>query len=157
MKTYICKIAVEPTTLTAGTVYQAFVNSDSQSMRVKKIFLLLNSSHTGNSKSVYAFARIKGMPTGGTSLVPTKFDTQSEDSMMVCMRNQAGLTMTEVVQSPYFLEMSVLSKTQMSPATFDFDNNEGLILAPNEGLVIFADHDVVSGSGVTGCIEWREE
>jgi hypothetical protein len=30
-------------------------------------------------------------------------------------------------------------------------------LAKNEGLIIFADHNVISGSGVYGLIEWMED
>jgi hypothetical protein len=30
-------------------------------------------------------------------------------------------------------------------------------LAKNEGLIIFADEDVISGSGVYGMLEWMED
>jgi hypothetical protein len=66
--------------------------------------------------------------------------------------------MTGVTQEPYFLERSVISKSTGSASTIDFDNNgEGFILAKNEGLIIFADNSVVSGSGVYGMIEWMED
>lgn len=157
MKSYLCKIAIEPTTLTEDTVYQTFVNTDTKSMRVMRLNIQLTSSDTGNSKSIYAFARIKGTPSGGELLTPTKYNTQDEDSMMTCRRSQGGLTMTGVTVLPYFLEIAALSKTQSAPTTINFDHKEGLILAPGEGLCIFADNAVTSGSGVNGCIEWSEE
>jgi hypothetical protein len=77
---------------------------------------------------------------------------------MLCLRNQAGLDMTGVTQEPYFLERSVISKFTGNASTIDFDNNgEGFILAKNEGLIIFADNSVVSGSGIYGMIEWMED
>jgi hypothetical protein len=66
--------------------------------------------------------------------------------------------MTGVTQEPYFMERSVISKSTGSASTIDFNgNNEGFILAKNEGLIIFADEDVISGSGVYGMLEWMED
>jgi hypothetical protein len=77
---------------------------------------------------------------------------------MLCLRNQAGLDMTGVTQEPYFLERSVISKFTGNASTIDFNHNdEGFILAKNEGLIIFADNEVVSGSGIYGMIEWMED
>jgi hypothetical protein len=159
MKHYVCKIATKPTTVTAGTVYQAFVNTDETSLRITKMHIQLDSADAGgNGNSVYAFARIKGTPTSGTTLTVTKYDNQNEPSKMLCLRNQAGLDMTGVTQEPYFLERSVISKSTGSASTIEFDNNgEGFILAKNEGLIIFADNAVVSGSGIYGMIEWMED
>jgi hypothetical protein len=56
------------------------------------------------------------------------------------------------------LERSVISKFTGNASTIEFDNNgEGFILAKNEGLIIFADNAVISGSGVYGMIEWMED
>jgi hypothetical protein len=157
MKYYACKIAVKPTTLTAGTVYQSFVNTDSKSLRIMKIHLQLDSADAGGgANSIYAFARIKGNPVG-TDLTPTKYDTGDEPSAMSCKRNQAGLDMTAVTQEPYFLERSIVSKTTGAPCTIQFDGENGFILKPNEGLCIFADNNVIAGSGVFGFLEWCEE
>lgn len=159
MKHYVCKIAVKPTTLTDETVYQAFINTDDTSLRITKMHIQLDSADAGgNGNSVYAFARIKGTPTNGTTLTTTKYDNQNEPSKMLCLRNQAGLNMTGVTQEPYFMERSVISKSTGSASTIDFNgNNEGFILAKNEGLIIFADKDVISGSGIYGMLEWMED
>ena len=154
MKYYACKIAVKPTTLTAGTVYQSFVNTDSKSLRIMKIHLQLDSADAGGgANSIYAFSRIKGNPSGA-DLTPTKYDTGDEPSAMSCKRNQAGLDMTGVIQEPYFLERSIVSKTTGAPTTIKFDGENGFILKPNEGLCIFADNNVIAGSGVFGFLEW---
>lgn len=161
MKYYACKIAVKPTTLTAGTVYQSFVNTDSLSIRIKRIHLQLDSADAGGgANSIYAFARIKGNPAlgvGGEQLGIAKYNTQSENSSMSCRRNQAGLDMTGILQDAYFLERSIVSKTTGSASNIEFDGDDGFILAPNEGLIIFADNTVISGSGVYGFMEWCEE
>ena len=157
MKSYLCKIAIDPTTYTENTVYQTFLNTDTKSIRISRMNIQLTSADAGNSKSIYAFARFKGAPSGGELLTSTKYNTQSEDSLMVCRRSQGGLTMTGVTVHPYFLEVAALSKTQSAPTTINFDHYEGLILAPGEGLCIFADNTVAAGSGVNGCVEWSEE
>lgn len=158
MKYYACRIAIEPTTLTEDTVYQAFVNQDNKSIRVRRIQLQLDSADAGGSgNSVYGMKRIKGLPTNGTVLGVTKYNTQNEDSLMTVVRNQAGLTMTGVTQLEYFWEGSIPSKTGGSPTSIQFDNSEGFILAPNEGLAFFADNIVISGSSMRGFMEWVEE
>lgn len=161
MKYYACKIAVKPTTLTAGTVYQSFVNTDILSVRIMKIHLQLDSADAGGgANSIYAFARIKGNPAlgvGGTELTPTKYNTQTEVASMSCRRNQAGLDMAGITQDPYFLERSIVSKTTGAATNIKFDGDDGFILAPNEGIIIFADNTVIAGSGVFGFIEWKEE
>lgn len=161
MKHYACKIAVKPITLTAGTVYQSFVNTDILSVRIMKIHLQLDSADSGGgANSIYALARITGNPamgSGGQELTPVKYDTSTEPARMSCRRNQNGLTMTGITQEPYFLERSIVSKTTGTATNIEFDGKEGFILAPNEGLIIFADNTVISGSGVFGFIEWKEE
>lgn len=158
MKYYACRIAIEPTTLTEDTVYQAFVNQDSKSIRVRKIQLQLDSADAGGSgNSVYGMKRIKGVPSGGTQLGVTKYNTQDEDSMMTVVRNQGGLTMAGITQLEYFWEGSIPAKTGGSPTSIEFDNTEGLLLSPNEGLAFFADNTVIAGSSMRGFMEWVEE
>ena len=157
-KHYVCKIAVKPVVLTAGTVYQAFINTDSFSMRLTRLHLQLDSADAGGgANSIFAFARITGVPNGGNILTPTKYNTQTEPSKMLCLRNQSGLTMTGVTQEPYFLERSIVSKTTGSASNIQFDDEDGFLLSANEGIVIFADNDVISGSGLFGMLEWIEE
>lgn len=161
MKYYACKIAVKPTTLTSGTVYQSFVNTaNTPSIRITKIHLQLDSADAGGgANSIYAFARITGNPAlgvGGEQLGVTKYDTGSEAAKLSCRRNQAGLSMSGITQDAYFLERSIVSKTTGAATNIEFDGHEGFILAPNEGLIIFADNNVISGSGVYGFIEWKE-
>ena len=125
-KHYVCKIAVKPVVLTAGTVYQAFVNTDSFSMRLRRLHLQLDSADAGGgANSIFAFARITGVPNGGEFLTPTKYNTQTEPSKMLCLRNQSGLTMTGVIQDPYFLERSIVSKTTGSASNIQFDDEDG--------------------------------
>lgn len=161
MNHYVCKIATTPTVYTAGTVYQAFINTDILSVRVRKMHLQLDSADTGGSptgNSVFRFARCYGMPSNGTQLVPTKFNTGQEPSKMICLRNQAGLDMTGVIVDAYFMERSIIAKTTGSASNIEFDSeDDGFILAPNEGIIIAADNTVLQGSGVYGCIEWTEE
>ena len=38
-----------------------------------------------------------------------------------------------------------------------FDNSDGFILSPNEGIAFFADNTVINGSSVRGFLEWVEE
>ena len=158
MKYYACRVAIDPTTLTENTVYQAFVNTDSKSVRLKTLNIQLDSADTGGtSNSVYGIKRIKGLPTGGTELGITKYNTQDEDSMMKVLRNQGGLTMTGVTQYEYFWEGSIAAKNSGAPTSIHFDNNEGFILAHNEGIAFFADNAVATGSSVRGFMEWVEE
>lgn len=158
MKYYACRIAIDPTTLTEGTVYQAFVNTDSKSIRLRRMNIQLDSADTGGTaNSIYGLKRIKGIPSGGTSLGVTKYNTQSENSMMSVLRNQGGLTMTGVTEYEYFWEGSIQAKMAGSPISIAFDNDEGFILAPNEGVAFFADNTVASGSSVRGFMEWVEE
>lgn len=158
MKYYCCRVAIEPTTLTENTVYQAFVNTDSKSIRLKTLNIQLDSADAGGTaNSIYGLKRIKGLPTGGTDLGITKYNTQDEASMMRVVRNQGGLTMTDVTQDEYFWEGSIQAKSAGSPTSIHFDNNEGFILAPNEGIAFFADNTVATGSSVRGFLEWLEE
>lgn len=160
MKRYCSRIAVKPTTFTEDTVYQAWVNTDSKSMRLMRMHLQLDSADAGgNGNSIYGWKRIKGTPSssGADVIVPTRYDNNEEPSLMTCLRKQSGLTMTGVTSETYFLERSVISKSTGSASTIDFDHLEGFILLPGEGLCIFADNTVIDGSGVYGMIEWVEE
>lgn len=158
MKYYACRIAIDPTTLTENTVYQAFVNTDNKSIRLRKMILQLDSADTGGTaNSVFGMKRIKGTPTNGTSLGVTKYNTQDEDSQMVVLRNHGGLTMNGVTELEYFWEGSISAKTTGAPQTIMFDNNEGFLLAPGEGLAFFADNTLQAGSAMRGFMEWVEE
>lgn len=158
MKYYCARVAIDPTTYTENTVYQAFVNTDNKSIRLKTLNIQLDSADAGGTgNSVYGIKRIIGTPSGGSSIGVTKYNTQNEDSKMAVVRNQGGLTMTSVTQLEYFWEGSIASKNTGAPTAIHFDNNEGFILAPNEGLAFFADNTVISGSSVRGFMEWVEE
>lgn len=158
MKYYCCRVAIDPTTLTENTVYQAFVNTDNKSIRLKTLNIQLDSADTGGTgNSVFGIKRIKGLPSGGSDLGVTKYNTQDEDSMMRVVRNQGGLTMTSVTQYEYFWEGSIAAKNTGAPTAIHFDNNQGFLLSPNEGICFFADNTVATGSSVRGFIEWVEE
>lgn len=158
MKYYAARVAIDPTTLTENTVYQVFVNTDSKSIRLKTLNIQLDSADTGGTaNSVYGIKRIIGVPSGGTAIGVTKYNTQDEDAKMSVLRNQGGLTMTGVTQLEYFWEGSIAAKNSGAPTSIHFDNNEGFILAPNEGIAFFADNTVASGSSVRGFMEWVEE
>lgn len=158
MKYYCSRIAIDPTTFTENTVYQVFVNTDTKSIRLRRINFQLDSADAGGTgNSVYAIKRIKGIPTGGTELGITKYNTQDEASMMKVLRNQGGLTMTSVIQDEYFWEGSIQAKTSGSITFIQFDNSEGFLLSPNEGIAFFADNTVINGSSVRGFMEWVEE
>lgn len=158
MKYYACRVAIDPTTLTENTVYQAFVNTDSKSIRIRKIELQLDSADTGGTaNSVFGIKRIKGTPSGGSNLGVTKYNTQDEESKMAVVRNQGGLTMTGITQDEYFWEGSIAAKTTGAPHTIVFDNSEGFLLAPTEGLAFFADNTLQSGCAMRGFMEWVEE
>lgn len=158
MKYYACRVAVKPTVFTENTVYQAFVNTDTKSIRLRTLNIQLESSDAGGTaKSIFGLKRIKGLPTGGDVLAVTKYNTQDEASMMRVVRNQGGLTMTGVTEDEYFWEGSIQAKSTGSPVSIHFDNNNGFILAPNEGVAFFADNTVIDGSSVHGFMEWVEE
>ncbi len=158
MKYYCARVAIDPTTLTEGTVYQAFVNTDNKSIRVRKIELQLDSADTGGTaNSVFGMKRIKGTPNGGSAIGVTKYNTQDEDSKMSVVRNQGGLTMTGVTQFEYFWEGSISAKTTGAPTAIVFDNSEGFLLAPTEGLAFFADNTLQAGCAMRGFMEWVEE
>lgn len=158
MKYYCCRVAITPTTFTEDTVFQAFVNIDTKSIRLKTLNIQLDSADAGGSgNSIYGIKRIKGTPSGGSSLGVTKYNTQDEDSKMSVLRNQGGLTMTGVTQYEYFWEGSISSKNTGAPVAIHFDNNQGFILAPGEGIAFFADNTLISGSSVHGFLEWVEE
>ena len=44
-----------------------------------------------------------------------------------------------------------------SASTIDFDAEDGFLLAPNQGLVIYADNTIIAGAGCYGMLEWVEE
>lgn len=158
MKYYACRVAIKPTTFTEDTVYQAFINTDTKSIRLRTLNIQLDSADAGGTaNSIFGLKRIKGTPSGGTSLGITKYNTQDEDSKMVVVRNQGGLTMTGVTQYEYFWESSISSKNTGAPVSIHFDNQQGFILAPGEGVAFFADNTVVDGSSVHGFMEWVEE
>jgi len=160
MKRYCTRIAVKPTVFTEDTVYQAWVNTDTKSMRLIRMHIQLDSADAGgNGNSIFGWQRIVGTPSssGADVIVPTRYDNNNEPSLMTCLRKNAGLTMTGVTRETYFLERSVISKSTGSASTIDFDHLEGFILLPGEGLCIFADNTVIDGSGVYGLLEWGEE
>jgi hypothetical protein len=160
MKRYCTRIAVKPTTFTEDTAYQAWVNTDTKTVRLLRMHLQLDSADAGGTgNSVYGWQRIKGTPsaTGADVIVPTRYDNNTEPSMMLCYRKNAGLTMTGVTRETYFLERSCVSKTTGSASNIEFDHEEGFLLLPGEGLCIFADNTVIDGSGVYGMLEWGEE
>ena len=160
MKRYCTRIAVKPTVFTEDTVYQAWVNTDTKTMRLLRIHLQLDSADAGgNANSIYGFQRIQGTPSasGADVIVPTRYDNNVEPSMMLCYRKQSGLVMNGVAREGYFLERSVISKSTGSAANIQFDHEDGFYLLPGEGLCIFADNTVVDGSGIYGMLEWGEE
>lgn len=160
MKRYCSRIAIKPTVFLEDTVYQAWVNTDTKTVRIMTIHLQLDSADAGGgANSIYGFQRITGTPSasGADVIIPTKYDNNAEDSMVLCYRKQSGLDMTGVTRQTYFLERSIVSKTTGSPSNLKFDGEEGFLLLPGEGLAIFADNEVIEGSGVYGMIEWGEE
>ena len=158
MKYYACRVAVKPTAFAENTVYQTFTNADTKSIRLRRLNIQLESADAGGTgKSIYGLKRIKGLPTGGDVLGTTKYNTQDEASMMRVVRNQGGLTMTGVTEDEYFWEGSIQAKSTGSPVSIHFDNNNGFILAPNEGVAFFADNTVIDGSSIHGFMEWVEE
>lgn len=158
MKRYCSRIAVKPTTLTEDTAYQSWYNSGVLSFRLIRMHLQLDSADAGGgANSIYGWQRIKGQPTGGDLIIPTCYDNNDEPSKMIVNRANDGLTMTGVTRETYFLERSIVSKTTGSASMIDFDHLEGFLLLPGEGICIFADNTVISGSGVYGMIEWVEE
>jgi hypothetical protein len=160
MKRYCSRIAVKPTTFTEDTVYQAWSNTDSKTMRLIRMHLQLDSADAGGgANSVYGFQRINGTPSssGADVIIPTRYDNNTEPSLMTCLRKQSGLTMTGVTRETYFLERSIVSKTTGAPSTIEFDHRDGFLLLPGEGFCIFADNTVIDGSGVYGILEWEEE
>lgn len=158
MKRYCSRIAVKPTTFTEDTCYQSWYNSDIKSIRLIRMHLQLDSADAGGgANSIYGWQRIVGQPTGGDSIIATRYDNNEEPSKMIINRANGGLTMDGVTRETYFLERSIVSKTTGSASTIDFDHLEGFILLPGEGLCIFADNTVIAGSGVFGMIEWVEE
>ena len=160
MKRYCSRIAVKPTTFTEDTAYQAWVNTDSKTIRLLRMHLQLDSADAGgNGNSVFGWQRIKGTPssTGADVIIATPYDTNQEPSLMTVLRKQSGLTMTGVTRETYFLERSIISKSTGSASTIEFDHNEGFFLLPGEGLCIFADNTIIDGAGCYGMLEWGEE
>lgn len=157
MQQYLCPIDLDFTTLTTGTVYYSLFNTYTHNMGINKISLqTMSATGSGNTKCMYAFARASGtIPTGGTVISYTKMDTSNTTVSLDIRKADAGLTVTSTVIDPYFFEVAIRTGSDGQQIEHTFDNDNGLIIAPGQGIVILADGAGIAGASLHGSIEFN--
>lgn len=160
---YMTRIEVIPTTLTAATTYFAVRNLGARRVFIRCIELKLGfSGIVAASRSLYEFTRFSAAtPTGGTALSALKKDNTMPATTLTDMRFAAGgLTVSGVVfESPLHLvgHTNQLSTDHAQNINFIGDGETGkFVIGVNEGFAIRANTAVVLGSYLIGSLIWDE-
>ena len=160
---YMVRIEVIPTTLTAGTTYFAMRNVGGKRVFIRKIEMKLGFSGTATaSRSLYEWERFSAAtPTGGTALTALKKGSTFPNSSVGDIRfAPGGLTITGVVfEAPFHLvgNTNQLNNDQTQDISYvDGPDIGRLVLAVGEGLCVRANTAIVAGSYLIGSITWDE-
>jgi hypothetical protein len=160
---YITRIEIIPTTLTAGTTYFTMRNLGSKRAFIRSIEFKIGFSGTAAaSRTLYEIERFSSAtPTGGTPLTATKVDNTYPASSITDIRfSPGGLTTAGVAFEISFHLIG--NSNQLTADGFQdisfIKNGEysQFVLAINEGLAIRANTAVVLGSYLVGSIYWDE-
>lgn len=160
---YMVRLEIIPTTLTAATTYFSLRNTGSKRVFLRKIEMKLGFSGTAAlTRSLFEIERFStATPTGGTTLTVLKKDTTDPTSSVGDARfAPGGLTTTSVVfDSPFHLVGVTNQVTVDHSQDIDFKGDgEGgrFLLAVNEGICIRANTAIVLGAYLVGSIYWDE-
>lgn len=160
---YLVRIEVIPTTLTAATTYFTMRNLGTKRAFIRKIELKMGFSGTvAASRSLFEIERFStATPTAGTALTALKKDNTYAASSVTDIRYApGGLTTTSVVfEAPFHLTgiTNQLTVDHSQDMEYVGDGEIGkLVLAVNEGLCIRANTAIVLGAYLIGSITWDE-
>lgn len=155
---YIARVEVIPSTVTVNTVYFSIYNQGPYASWIRALELKLGFAGTAAAtRSIFGIGRYTGTEmTGGTALTPEKRDSVYPASSIVNVRYApAGLTTAGATMATAFhlvANNNQLNSDHVQQITFDFP----LILAPNEGLYLYAHTALVAGSYCVGSIRWED-
>lgn len=159
---YMVRIEIVPTVLTAGTTYFAMRNLGPNRVFIRRIELKVGFAGTAvASRSLYEMERFSAAtPTAGTTLAALKKDNTSGTSSVGDIRfAPGGLTTTGVIfEAPFFLtgHTNQLSIDHEQDLQFSEEEGDKMVLAVNEGFAIKANTAIVLGSYLVGTIMWDE-
>lgn len=161
---YMVRIEIIPTTVTAATTYFAMHNLGTKRAFIRKIEMKEGFSGTAAaSRSIFEFERLfTATPTGGTALTALKKNNNTMPTSSVSDIRYApgGLTTTGVTwEAPFFLAGVTNQLNTDFAQDLDFANSgeQGkFVLNINEGLAIRANTALVAGAYLIGQISWDE-
>lgn len=160
---YITRVEVIPTTLTAGTTYFTMRNLGTRRVFIRRMEFKLGFSGTAAaSRSLYEIERFSAAtPTGGTAITALKKDNTHPASSVTDIRFAPGGLTTTGVTFEAVLHLightNQLTIDHSQDLSFIGDGEAGkIVLAVNEGLCIRANTAIVAGSYLVGNITWDE-
>lgn len=154
MLKYIVPIDLDFTNMASGTVYFSLFNTHVENISIFKVNTqTMSSTGSGNSKCMLGMARANGTPpTGGSVVAYTKFDMDFGDISVDIRKDPGGLAPVGTTIYPYFTEIAVRTGSEGHIIPRDYGEDYGLVLAPNQGVVIVSDGNLVSGTSLHGNI-----
>lgn len=154
MLKYIVPIDLDFTTMTSGTVYFSFFNTHHENISIFKVNTqTMSATGSGNTRCMLGMARATGnIPTTGTIVAYTKFDTNFGDIGVDIRKSPTGLSVAGTTIYPYFTEVAIRTGSDGHIIPRDYGEDYGLVLAPGQGIVIVSDGELVSGSSLHGNI-----
>ena len=147
---------VQPSTLTAATVYAAIRNSNtSRKMRIKRIVILSGFSGTGaNTFSLFSLRKFTGNYTGGVFAPVVNLSEQALVSEVGVRFSDTALTPTDVSASaPIAMPGSSNIQHGGAQTTLEYDN---FVLGVNEGLQFQSESAIVAGQRMSFSVTWEE-
>ena len=153
---FTAAFTVQPSTLTAATVYAAIRNSNtSRKMRIKRIVILSGfSGAVANSFSLFGLRKFTGSYSGGVFAPVVNLSEQALVSGVGIRYADTSLTPTDVSASaPIAMPGSSNIQYGGAQTTLEYDN---FILGVNEGLQFQAESAIVAGQRMSFSITWEE-
>lgn len=153
---FTAAFTVQPSTLTAATVYAAIRNSNTtRKMRIKRIVILSGFSGTAaNTFSLFSLRKFTGNYSGGVFAPVVNLSEQALVSGVGVRYTDAALTPTDIAASaPIAMPGSSNIQHGGAQTTLVYDN---FILGVNEGLQFQAESAIVAGQRMAFSVTWEE-
>lgn len=160
-KLYVASANVAPSTTAADTVYVALGNPSGSGVALKVLDIAPQAIFAGTNaatRSFLAVQKVIGAATGGTAITPTDVNNSGSTSLADLRSAAAGLTITPGTANRFFFFSVPSQNTSVVSARRPFSEDNPLVLAPGEALLVVAHIvQVVLGVSFSFNLLWAEE
>ena len=115
----------------------------------------MSTPGSSNTKCTFALARFQSdtAPTGGSVNSLIKMHTSNPTINVEIRTSATGVSMNGAIIESYFIEVPVKTGSDGQVISYIFDDEDGFILCPKQGLAVYADGDMIAGASLHGSIE----